>query len=256
MPEEEEVLSRGVTSVVRVGDTVRRATGPWTPAVHALLRHLEHIGFDGAPRVLGIDAEGREVLTYVEGETPALPPPVWAATDEALAGVARLLRGYHDAVEGFEPPADAAWRRWLGAPAEPETICRSDLQPPNVVFRAAAPVAFIDWDFAAPGPRLWDVAAAAANWVPLGGAEGWPPVERGPRLRMLCDVYGLERNERARLLDLVATRRRVGYESHRRWAAAGVPGFVELWAAGSGEAILSDLRWLERSRPQLEPFLR
>jgi len=47
-------LSGGNTSaVVRVGETVRRSTGHWTPAVHGVLRHLERAGFEGSPRVLG-----------------------------------------------------------------------------------------------------------------------------------------------------------------------------------------------------------
>lgn len=59
----EEVLSGGYsTPVVRVEDTVRRATGPWSPAVHGLLRHLERQDFDGAPRFLGLDdTEGRSL---------------------------------------------------------------------------------------------------------------------------------------------------------------------------------------------------
>jgi len=59
---------------VRVGNTVRRTAGPWTPAVHALLGHLQRVGFAEAPRALGVDDEGREVLTFVEGETAGAPP--------------------------------------------------------------------------------------------------------------------------------------------------------------------------------------
>ncbi|MGI5224335.1 hypothetical protein [Actinoallomurus sp. CA-142502] len=55
--------------VVRLGDTVRRPTHPWTPAVHALLGHLEQVGFPYSPRLLGTDEEGREVLTYLDGES-------------------------------------------------------------------------------------------------------------------------------------------------------------------------------------------
>src|SRR5258707_6979330 len=55
-------------AVIRIGGTVHRRAGPWTPAVHDLLRHLERLGFRGAPRPLGIDANGREVLTYIPGE--------------------------------------------------------------------------------------------------------------------------------------------------------------------------------------------
>ena len=56
--------------VMRHGDTVRRPAGPWTPAVHALLNHLENAGFTGSPRVVGdgYDDRGREVVTYIPGE--------------------------------------------------------------------------------------------------------------------------------------------------------------------------------------------
>ena len=96
--------------VERSGDAVRRPVGPWTPAVHALLRHLEVVGFDGAPRVLGIDAEGYEVLSYVAGETTSTPLPAWARTETALCSVAELVRRYHDAARSFTPPGDASWQ--------------------------------------------------------------------------------------------------------------------------------------------------
>jgi hypothetical protein len=69
-PLERELLSGGnmAGEVVRVGRTVHRRAGPSTPAVHDLLRHLERVGFGGAPRALGTDEDGREVLTYVPGE--------------------------------------------------------------------------------------------------------------------------------------------------------------------------------------------
>ncbi len=96
--------------VVRIGDTVRRPTFPWSPAVHALLRHLEAVGFRWAPRVLGLDEEGREVLTYLDGESG---PQGWAPVidDAGLARFARLLRTYHDAVAGFRPPPESVTAR-------------------------------------------------------------------------------------------------------------------------------------------------
>ena len=72
---------------VRVGQTVRRRAGTHTLAIHALLRHLKAVGFAGAPRVLGIDYQGREVLTYLDGETVGDPPdpgPPGRASDTAL----------------------------------------------------------------------------------------------------------------------------------------------------------------------------
>jgi hypothetical protein len=74
----EEILFGGTTNsglVTRVGDTVRRPLRPTSGATHALLDHLEAAGFDGAPRYLGIDDRGREVLSYVPGTAIIQPYP-------------------------------------------------------------------------------------------------------------------------------------------------------------------------------------
>ncbi len=68
MTDEEVLVGGSVNHVVRVGDTVRRPTGPRTPAVHAFLRHLESVGYPYAPRVLEVDEQDREVLTFIPGE--------------------------------------------------------------------------------------------------------------------------------------------------------------------------------------------
>ncbi|MDH6627257.1 hypothetical protein M2271_005081 [Streptomyces sp. LBL] len=112
LDDQEQPLSGGNVSagVVRVGDTVRRPAGPWTPAVHALLTHLHEAGFRAAPRPLGIDERGREVLTFVPGDV--IWPDRFARVEPALqlARVARLIRDFHDAVQDFIPPPDAQWQ--------------------------------------------------------------------------------------------------------------------------------------------------
>ena len=76
--------------VVRGRDTVRRPLQPWSPSVHELPLHLEKIGFGYAPRFLGVDDQGREVLSFVDGESG---PAGWAevVADEGLTAMARLL---------------------------------------------------------------------------------------------------------------------------------------------------------------------
>lgn len=151
--------------VVRVGDTVRRPAGGWTPAVHALLDHLWSVGFRGAPRPLGLDERGREVLTFVPG------PVAWPAHfhrlhgDDQLRRVARLVRDFHDAVAGFTPPPDARWNTLIPADGD-EIIAHHDLAPWNLVLNDER-WTFIDWDTAAPGTRLWDLAYAIRAFVPL-----------------------------------------------------------------------------------------
>jgi hypothetical protein len=260
---EEVALSDGWPSVagsVLVDGEVHRSTGAWTPAVHALLRHLQSVGFEGAPRVVGFDDRGREVLTWVEGDAPSQPWPEWMRSDDTLRDLAVLLRRYHDAVAGWIPPPDAEWRRWLGALGGP-IIRHGDLWPSNVVFRSGRPVALIDWEFAQPGTCLDDMASAAKHWVPLiseerAAADGWqPPIDRGARLRLLCDAYGLDHPGRAALIPTVLRNAQCGYLSHKTWGEAGVPGFAEMWHDGSGAVILGDRAWLESARAELESFV-
>lgn len=96
-----------VNPVVRIGDTVRRPTGPWTAAVHALLRHLERRGFTAAPRVLGIDDAGREMLTYLDGSAALRPWPDAFLRTSGMTALGRMLGAYHHAVADFRPPPDA-----------------------------------------------------------------------------------------------------------------------------------------------------
>ncbi|MHB8630493.1 MAG: protein kinase family protein [Candidatus Limnocylindria bacterium] len=135
----ETALGGNLNAAVRVGETVRRRAGPWTPAVHALLRHLERVGFE-APRVLGIDDRGREILRFMPGEAHAgtvEPVPERIMAERNLLDAAGLLRRYHDAIAGFEPPPDARWR--LVAPTEHELICHNDWSPWNALFRSILP---------------------------------------------------------------------------------------------------------------------
>jgi hypothetical protein len=90
-----------MNAVERVGDTVRRNAGPWTPTVHRYLDYLARAGVDWAPKPLGIDGD-REVLSFVDGEVPLYPLPDWVWADSVLVDGARRLRQLHDG-------SDATW---------------------------------------------------------------------------------------------------------------------------------------------------
>lgn len=229
MHDEEVLAGGGVNHVVRVGPTVRRPTGPWTPAVHALLGHLAARGFTAAPRSHGVDGQGREMLDFVPGEVPGYPLPDYARSDDALTAAGRLLRGYHDATAGFPAPADAAWYFPARGPAE--VICHGDVAPYNCVFRDGLPVAFIDFDTAHPGPRVWDVAYAAYRFVPLSEGAG-PVAEQARRLRLFAGAYGLGDADRRLLPDTARARLdHLVRHMHER-AAAGNEAFAGHIARG------------------------
>ncbi|MDQ7909462.1 phosphotransferase [Phytohabitans sp. ZYX-F-186] len=235
----EERLPGGSTGgAVRVGDTVRRAAGRWTPAVHALLRHLESVGFDRAPRALGFDERGREVLSYLPGEVvgDARPWPTWVYGEHALREVAGWLREYHDAVAGFVPPADAVWRE--GGTWRPGLIVgHNDAAPYNAAWADGRLAGFFDWDFASPVTREYDLAFTALAWVPLHarrvvGEEGFTAFAQRPaRLRLMLDAYGWT-GPLAPFIETV--RRRVADSARgiRRIAADGDPAYVMMLEHG------------------------
>lgn len=185
-------------SVVRIGQTVRRVAGRWSPQVQALLTHLEAVGFDAAPRFLGVDGTGREVLTFMPGQA-GLPGDMYETT-AAMVSAAKLLRSYHDATLGL-PHDPAGWARADPDPAQREVICHNDAAPYNMVFENGRAIGLIDFDLAGPGPRLRDLAYLAIWCVPLmfgPGAVGDEAGELGradlaagcPRLRRIAAAYG------------------------------------------------------------------
>lgn len=254
--DEEQPLAGGNVSagVVRVGDTVRRPTGPWTPAVHALLTHLHEVGFRAAPRPLGIDEKGREVLTFMPGQV--VWPDRFSLLEPArrLARVARLIRDFHDAVQGFTPPPDPHWQVLLPAEGS-EIIAHQDLAPWNLVAGPEDEWAFIDWDAAAPGTRLGDVAYAAHGFLPLSADPGRQRADAGDRLRIFADAYGLDEAERRRLVPLLGRRTRAMHDFLREQAALGTQPWATLWAEGHGEVWRSDAAYIEQRADQWEKAL-
>jgi Ser/Thr protein kinase RdoA (MazF antagonist) len=207
---------------------------PWTASVHAVLRHLEQAGFEGAPRVLGLDGQGREVLTWLDGETVGerRPWPAWVSGDDGLRQVGAWLRRLHDATAGFEPPPGAVW--FAGQTWRPGLVIgHHDAAPYNAVWRDGRLAGFVDWDTAGPSSREFDLAYSALLWVPLLAAgSAWPvpsgsEADRRRRVHLLLDAYG-PGPDRAAFGAVVAARARVNAEVISRLAASGNPAYVAI----------------------------
>jgi len=230
-----------VSDPVRVSDTVRRTPSKNAGFVHGLLNLFAQRGWTGAPRFLGMDSAGREVLGYLDGHVawqPRQPPEVFS--EESLAAVARLVRQFHDLTAGS---------RLAGGE---QVVCHNDLSPKNTVYRdlgsGLRPVAFLDWDLAAPGPRIHDVAHMCWQYLDLGPSIARPAdAVRG--LRLLCDAYGpVDRG------DLIET---IMWWQDRCWrgieAAASVdePAGVALRAAGVVDGVRAAWAWVAEHRREL-----
>jgi Ser/Thr protein kinase RdoA (MazF antagonist) len=160
---------RVTPGVVRIGDTVRRPISTDHSLQHMLLLHLERCGFAGAPRFLGIDELGREILSYLSGEVPG---DLDHFDDAQLSAAAMLLRRFHDATADFAPVRQR----------DAEVMCHNDWGPPNAVFRDGLPYGIIDFDAVAPGLRLWDLGYSAWTWLDIGN----PDYASGEQLRRLA----------------------------------------------------------------------
>jgi len=235
-----------VSEVVRDGETVRRTPSQNAPFVRELLELFAQLGWAGAPRFLGIDAAGREILSFIPGHAAwerVQPPEV--VCDESLAAVARLVREFHDLTAGS---------RLAGAE---QVVCHNDLSPMNTVYRdrgyGLRPVAFLDWDFAAPGLRIHDVAHMCWTYLDLGPSIG-NPAAAVSGMRVMCDAYGL-----ADRTDLVAT---IMWWQERCWrgiesgAAAGDPAYTRLRAAGVVDEVQAAWSWVRSRRRELDEGIR
>ena len=182
------------------------------------------------------------MLSFIDGEVPWRqshePPPI--RSEQSLAAVARQVRHFHDLTAGTDL-ADGH-----------EVVCHNDLSPKNTVYRDISgqmlPVAFIDWDIAAPGARLHDAAHVCWQYVGLGpGVRN--PAEAARLVRVIADAYGLE--DRSALIDTIM------WWQDRCWrgieAAAGVgePAMVRLRESGAADAVHAAYDWTRIHRDLL-----
>jgi Phosphotransferase enzyme family len=254
----EQRLDGGIANagqVVRVGPHVLRPSSPHSGSIHAFLRAVRHAEFVGASSPVGVDEDGRERLVFIDGDVPVVPYPDWSQSDTALASIARLLRGLHDAGRGFDSQG-LTWNESLADPAGGTLVCHNDVELSNVVFRDGVAVALLDFEFAAPGRPVYDVAHLARLCVPIDddfdqARLGWRPADRPARLRLVADAYGLGQDGRAELLTAMNDAIARIEAAVRRSVDAGEPNSVAMWNQTIGSERYDRRRrwWIDHRDP-------
>ena len=191
----------------------RPGAAGWAQAQHefAATRWAHRHGLAPAPVDLDVD-HGLLVLHYLPGATPwsdcqalgtwlrqlhDLPvPPTWPRFDPVAAAAASLLDMeragiVESAPQGWLQVRLAAARAQLKSlPAVPPAPCHNDLQPLNLVRGSGAPH-LIDWEEAAAGDPLWDLASWIVS-LELPAAEQAAMLQAhggdAQRLQALCSV--------------------------------------------------------------------
>ena len=240
---------------MRRGSHVLRPGNEHSESIHQALAALRAVGFEGASNPIGIEPDGRERLHFIEGDVPIPPYPEWACSDEALASVTVLMRDLHDASTAIDL-GSGTWSAEMADPNGGPVLCHNDVCLENVVFEDGQAVALLDFDFAAPGRRSFDIASFARMCVPIDDGVnaarlGWPGQHLPGRLRLIADTYGLGADERVEVLDFLDRSIDAGGEFVRRRVEAGEPGFVRMWEEmGGTERFDRRRRWWARARSE------
>ena len=240
------MTSSGVTAIERVGATVHRAQGPWSPSVHRLLDRLRAAGFTGSPRFLGVDAADREILDFIDGEVAPYPWRDDSAACDIITSAAKLLRSFHDATVDFAASGQGGWQ--LPSVEPIEVVCHNDIAPYNCVVRDGVAVAFIDFDTAAPGPRAWDLAYAVYRFAPLSHDFG-DALRQRQRARLFLDAYGADPGLREATVRLVPARLSALVEFIEAQARAGNPAYARHIADGDADQYRQDSAYALENGP-------
>jgi hypothetical protein len=248
-------------AVVRSGDHVLRPSNPNTPTIHRFLRSIENAGFDGASAPVGVDADGRERLRFIEGDVPLVPYPDWAQSDQALASIARLMRRFHEAARAFVARDSDTWSDEMADPEGGTVVCHNDVCLENVVFIDGEAVGLLDFDFAAPGRPSYDLACFARMCVPIDDESrarfGWHSADLAARLRMVADAYGLDAAGRIELLAAMSGSIDRGGQFVLRRVEAGDQNFIEMWNSMGGMARFDRRRaWWVEARDRFDQAMR
>lgn len=248
MSEIEQELTGGNASGrdVRVGSTVRK---PWidnSPVVQSYLASLRSHGVD-APRPLGRDEAGRQVVEYAEGVIALSQMPLEV---EDLRRVGRMIRRIHDVSEFVPLPDVAGWEMLLPAD-NPDLMCHNDLAPWNLVIGDRW--VFIDWDGAGPSTRLWDLAYAAQAFAML--VEGQAVEAASLRLRALIDGYDADASLREALPAAMAKRTAAMFELLRTSYQNGLEPWADMFVSGHGDFWREAAQYVSRNQTAWERAL-
>jgi aminoglycoside phosphotransferase (APT) family kinase protein len=248
------------TDIVIINNAVHRPTGNWTHQVHQLLCYIKKKGFSGAPKPLGFDEYGREILEFLGGTTSDYPWTLNAGSMQALVAAAKLLRAYHDVSKDFLKYYPSLYSNWMLPSRHPqEVVCHGDFAPYNIVFKDEKAVGVIDFDAAHPGPRVWDIAYALYRFAPFMNLPKENHCENLKeqilRAKEFCNAYGLDKISRKGMTELMIERLQALINFMFQSAAERNQKYILTMEAGDHLKYLTDMAYIQQHKLEIEAGL-
>lgn len=214
--------------VVRIDNTVRRPLSEGWEFRHALLRHLETVGFPFSPRILGVDEQQREILTYLEGET-------MVGGEVSLREIGAMIAAFHSATAGTTLAGSH------------ELVCHRDIAPWNTIHQHGHLVGMIDFDAAEPGNHLDDLAYAAWTFLNIGSV---PQADVVTGLQKITGGYGLV--DRTGLAEAILQQQSRVLSWRKELAASASDPRLRKFSRERTHLIRQQMAWVEQHQQLLD----
>lgn len=244
-----------VGKIKKQDDCVIRPANPWTLAVQSFLQFLWDKGFDNIPKPYGLTEDGKEMVSYVDGDV--YHDDLWRIfqSEEVLIDVAKLLRRFHNAGKEYMTnlTGDEPWMLQKRQPQE--VMCHGDFAPYNITFVDGKVSGIIDFDTLHPGPALWDIAYAVYRWIPFVSPENpdycYDLPKQIERLKLFADSYGMDNDSRKALLAMMIKRITALVDYMKEQESLGNEDVIQNIKDGHMDLYLQDIAYLQTNEDKI-----
>lgn len=257
--DKKEMLSGGrIGKIFKESERVIRPANKWTPHVHSFLRFLYENGFKNIPIPYEITEDGKEIVSFVEGDVYNNRLPDFLQREDTLVSVAKMLRRFHDIGELYIKNLTGREDWMLPVICPIEVMCHGDFAPYNVTFMDDKASGMIDFDTLHPGPRIWDIAYAIYRFVPFVSPHNPDYCEdinrQIAKARIFIDAYGLEAGERKKLPGMMVERLEslVGYMKQQ--AELGNHDFIRNIQDGHLDLYMQDIQYIKEHEKEFYEY--
>lgn len=241
-------LDGGRDNIFRDQNIVFRPSHEWTTNVHDFLRFLHNRGLSKVPYPHGIDNDGQEMVSFVEGDVFNKMLPREVRSDETLKSFAAFIRIFHDLGAEYIQHLKGTENWMLSVQTDVETMCHGDLAPYNNVLQGSSVVGLIDFDTLHPGSRMWDIGYALYRWIPLMSDKNpenfGSHIDKARRIELFLNAYGMDSVAREELFDMIIRRLEYLVFFMKQKADQGDSNFRQNILDGHLKSYLDDIEYI------------